>query len=778
MSLNIKSLSLCAPSTATAIREQIIVQPPIETPDRFDPSERIKWRSPPPCANFAKNLFPQIAMDKFWKDFTTKKPGKTFNILPGHVRAKRAAIKASIDAETPKNAVTSYEQAAAACKAEIDSIVGNCLRLNQKYKDPDFDIERDLALWLRCGWPQDCLVPLGKQEKGLLPRSVKRIEDIFEDPQFDVGGISVHDVMQGKVGDCWLISAICALSNSKDLLYKICVARDEQVGAYGFVFHRDGEWKHCIVDDKLYLAQENFRESDQQRQDWGRITMTDAEEEWKKVMQTGSKALYFAKCKNQNATWLPLLEKAYAKAHGDYGSIVGGWSGEAVEELTGGVTSELFTSDILDKDHFWRNELMKVNQSFLFNLQQMGGLRDEEKGIVRGHAYSIMEVAELDDVRLVKISAEIPWSVQYLDTSFRITIPKATQVVIVLCQLDDRYFLGLVGQYEYELQFQVHKEGGGYIADNKPAHFQRRSATAELDLEEGQYTVKVKIMATRYESKATPEEIVARYCKIRFEKLQAVGRNYDLAHAKGGLKESGLEREERLRKQRREKRKVKAREAFELHRLYKKKEKLRQLRIKAKKEKKGDSNDDHSKDNLAIQISMSGKNMYTTTNAPQNETKDIVSDVTGNTKQFKVTVETPNTNSKPVTELKTATDTHPPRELTLDDISDDGLSWSSDIDAPPNSDSDDLDESDSDDADAPPPPPPKSEPNKDSGKEAAEKDKAEKDAWRKGPWNAVCVFGLRVYAKEAQAEIAVIRKSDEGKAVQIKSDDWRAAAGG
>lgn len=43
----------------------------------------------------------------------------------------------------------------------------------------------------------------------------------------------------------------------------------------------DGEWKHVIVDDKLYLTQENFHESVQQRQDWDRINMVDAEEECK-----------------------------------------------------------------------------------------------------------------------------------------------------------------------------------------------------------------------------------------------------------------------------------------------------------------------------------------------------------------------------------------------------------------------------------------------------------------------------------------------------------------
>lgn len=40
----------------------------------------------------------------------------------------------------------------------------------------------------------------------------------------------------------------------------------------------------------------------------------------KSQLQRGGEALYFSHCKS-NETWLPLIEKAYAKAHGDYYSV-------------------------------------------------------------------------------------------------------------------------------------------------------------------------------------------------------------------------------------------------------------------------------------------------------------------------------------------------------------------------------------------------------------------------------------------------------------------------
>jgi hypothetical protein len=60
---------------------------------------------------------------------------------------------------------------------------------------------------------------------------------------------------------------------------------------------------------------------------------------WKEHNQTGSEALFYASCEDSNETWLPLLEKAYAKIHGDYAAIEGGWAGEGVEDMSGGIAT-------------------------------------------------------------------------------------------------------------------------------------------------------------------------------------------------------------------------------------------------------------------------------------------------------------------------------------------------------------------------------------------------------------------------------------------------------
>ena len=83
---------------------------------------------------------------------------------------------------------------------------------------------------------------------------------------------------------------------------------------------------------------------------------------------------------------------------------------EAIEDLTGGVTTELFTTDILDKDKFWNEEIMKVNEEFLFGCAtgcfddwKGGGMYTDRKGVVSMHAYSIMQAVEIKGERLLRV---------------------------------------------------------------------------------------------------------------------------------------------------------------------------------------------------------------------------------------------------------------------------------------------------------------------------------------------------------------------------------------
>ncbi|KAI2602543.1 cysteine proteinase [Hypoxylon sp. NC1633] len=561
-----------------------------------------------------KHQTPQEAIDEFWSKFTTKTPGKATTIIPHNEYAEKVARRSAKAVGT--NTQTSYEEAAAVCKAKVAKIVKECRRVNQKYRDPHFDLEFDLK-W---GY-QDTLQSLcntrEKPDSPFRPKSVKRVVDIFDDPKFYIEGPTANDVRQGRDGDCWLLAALCTLSNKPSLIERVCVARDEQVGAYGFVFHRDGEWISEIIDDKLFLTKPDFDESFLERILWEDRERINSEEQYRKAYQSGSGALYMAQCEHENETWLPLLEKAYAKAHGDYAAIEGGFTGEGIEDLTGGVTSELYTTDILDKEYFWKEELMKVNDQFLFGCStgMWGGGWGDRKGIVELHAYSIMKAVDIDGQRLVLLknpwgkgewkgawsdgskewtadwllklnhrfgddgnfwisyndllrkyqafdrtrlfgpdwkvtslwtTLSVPWTLDYHDTYFTFSLAKTGPIVIVLSQLDDRYYRGLQGQYRFELNFRLHKNGQeDYVVRSISSYRQNRSVNVELELEEGEYTVLLKINATRNMDILPIEEVVRNHARDRRDKLVAVGMSYDLAHSKGNVIESPEEKKAR-----------------------------------------------------------------------------------------------------------------------------------------------------------------------------------------------------------------------------------------
>eukprot|EP00127_Corallochytrium_limacisporum_P001169 Clim_evm4s44 gene=Clim_evmTU4s44 len=212
-----------------------------------------------------------------------------------------------------------------------------------------------------------------------------RPKEMVSNPELFKDGVEPGDICQGQLGDCWFLGGLAVMAGRRDLIGR-CIntgEHDEGQGKYVFNFYKFGQWHKITIDDRVPCVQE------------GPV---------------------FASGKDPEETWVMLVEKAYAKLHGTYNHLVGGWVDDALVDMTGGFPDTIF----MDDDEWKRKakdgslwEVLKSHQAsseYLMGCaRSTTGKREEDtgRGILQGHAYSILDVKEACGKKMIK--CRNPW---------------------------------------------------------------------------------------------------------------------------------------------------------------------------------------------------------------------------------------------------------------------------------------------------------------------------------------------------------------------------------
>ena len=233
--------------------------------------------------------------------------------------------------------------------------------------------------------------------------------------------ITPSDLIQGGIGDCWLISAMSCLAEHHGALHRLFDSRRVSVlGKYTVNLYNSVEkkWVKITIDDQIpYMKNQN-----------------------KPI---------FAQCQD-NEIWPLLLEKAFAKFVGDYSKLKGGSIAWGLQALTGDNVMRFS-----QKERVW-SKLRMVNMNGKIDPKSVAFIASQEKyedehmfeifkeydhtqsvlaayiahncewkrsnGIVAGHAYSVLRVEEIGNTKLLQLRnpwGKFEWNGEWSDTSVK-----------------------------------------------------------------------------------------------------------------------------------------------------------------------------------------------------------------------------------------------------------------------------------------------------------------------------------------------------------------------
>ncbi|CAG0912632.1 unnamed protein product [Notodromas monacha] len=229
-------------------------------------------------------------------------------------------------------------------------------------------------------------------------------DEFSKTPHLLVDGVCSCDVAQGELGDCWFLSACAAIARDKQMMSRVMrdiididMTAEDYSGKLTFHFWRFGQWKTVTIDD---------------------------------LLPSKNSKLLFSSCENPDEFWLPLLEKAYAKLHGTYEALEGGFEMDGMVDLTGGLAEIYMVAGqpmSIDTEKLYFKRLYRAMENGAFLTCGRTGMRPEiADGLVNGHAYTITNVAfvqvadRVEPFRLLRIrnpwASSMEWNGDWSDT--------------------------------------------------------------------------------------------------------------------------------------------------------------------------------------------------------------------------------------------------------------------------------------------------------------------------------------------------------------------------
>jgi Calpain family cysteine protease len=202
------------------------------------------------------------------------------------------------------------------------SLLWGCNSSQKKFSDPDFPPSE-----------KSLYGPFPPAEKPFGEVTWIRLSKFYQFSKLKLSkkSLNPNDICQGLLGNCYFVSALCALTKTPRLI-KFLFENEEanEWGVYSIWLNFNGSWTNYIVDDYVPIDKKNNR------------------------------LLFSSSASSQ--LWVPLLEKAYAKAYGGYLPIQGGDPASAFLDLTGGPVEVIPSIHAIDDlEGLW--EKMKVHCS-------------------------------------------------------------------------------------------------------------------------------------------------------------------------------------------------------------------------------------------------------------------------------------------------------------------------------------------------------------------------------------------------------------------------------